>query len=242
MQRRDFIKLLGTSAFVAVSPSLIDETLKADDGTLYKAYERVKLVDSSGKAIKTGDLKEDVTYVFNYPLVGTPCFLVDIGKETLKSVKLKSEGGEEYIWRGGIGSKRSIVSYSGICSHQLTHPTPKNSFISYVPKNEKTLAYKSGGVIVCSSHASAFDPTSGAKRLSGEAKYPLASIVLELDANSDEIYAVGVLGVDKFQEYFKSFKSEFKEFYNGKRAAKKRVTKSAVVVTMKEFTKEVIIY
>jgi Rieske Fe-S protein len=241
MQRRNFIKLLGSSAFLAVSPSLIDETLKADDGTLYKSYERVKLVDASGKAIKSRDLKEDVTYVFNYPLVGTPCFLVDIGKETSRNVKLKSEGGEEYIWRGGIGAKNSIVSYSGICSHQLTHPTPKNSFISYVPKSEKTLAYKSGGVIVCASHLSAFNPAEGAKRVTGEAKYPLASIVLEIDAE-DEIYAVGILGTDKFQEYFKSFKGEFKEFYDSRRKAKKRVIGSAVVVTIDEFSKEVIIY
>ncbi len=242
MQRRDFIKLLGTSAFVVVSPSLIEGTLKADDGTLYKSYERVKLVDKEGNGIKASSLKEDVTYLFNYPLVSTPCFLIDIGKETLKNIKLKSESGEEYLWRGGIGAKSSIVSYSGICSHQLTHPTPKNSFISYVPKNEKTISYKSGGVIVCSSHASAFDPALGAKRLSGDAKYPLASIVLELDASSDEIYAVGVLGDDKFQEYFKSFKSEFKEFYDSRRKAKKRVSGSAVVVTIDEFSKEVIIY
>ncbi len=241
MQRRNFIKLLGSSAFVALSPSLINETLRADDGTLYKSYERVKLVGKNGNGIKASSLKEDVTYIFNYPLVGTPCFLIDMGKESLKNIKLKSESGEEYIWRGGIGTKRSIVSYSGICSHQLTHPTPKNSFISYVPKSEKTLAYKSGGVIVCASHLSAFDPAEGAKRLTGEAKYPLASIILEIDAK-DEIYAVGVLGVDKFQEYFKSFRAEFKEFYSNRRDAKKRVSGSVVVTTLEEFSKEVIIY
>ncbi|HHE05824.1 MAG TPA: sulfur oxidation protein [Epsilonproteobacteria bacterium] len=242
MERRNFIKLLGAGAAVAVSPSMINSTLRAADGTLFEAYEKVKLVDGSGNPIKAGSLQKEVTYVFNYPHVGTPCLLIDMGEATERDVKLKSEQGEEYVWKGGVGAKQSIVAYSGICSHQLTHPTPNDSFIKYVPKNEKTMAYQKSGIIVCSSHLSAFDANAGCKNLAGEAKQPLASIVLEHDASTDELYAVAVLGSDKFQDYFKSFKDELKEFYGGKRKAKKNIKETSETVLLTEFTKEVIAY
>ena len=242
MERRNFIKLLGAGGVIAVSPSMIGQTLRADDGTLFQAYEKVKLVDASGSPIKAGELKKEITYVFNYPKVGTPCLLIDLGEKTSKEVKLKSEAGEEYIWRGGVGKSGSIVAYSGICSHQLTHPSPKDSFIKYVPKNEKTVACKKSGVIVCSSHLSAFDAKEGCKNLAGEAKQPLASIVLEHDIKTDELYAVAVLGSDKFQDYFKSFKDELKEFYGGKRKAKRDIKESSTTMLLSEFTKDVISY
>ncbi|MCH9812568.1 MAG: Rieske 2Fe-2S domain-containing protein [Epsilonproteobacteria bacterium] len=242
MERRNFIKLLGAGAAVAVSPSMINTTLRADDGTLFEAYEKVKLVDGLGKPIKASSLKKEVSYVFNYPHVGTPCLLIDMGAPTEKNVNLKSEQGESYIWKGGVGANSSIVAYSAICSHQLTHPTKNDSFIKYVPKNEKTMAYQNGGVIVCSSHLSAFDAGAGCKNLSGEAKQPLASIVLEHDSATDELYAVAVLGSDKFQDYFKSFKDELKEFYGGKRKAKKNIKDTTQLVELTEYTKEVIAY
>jgi arsenite oxidase small subunit len=242
MERRNFIKLLGAGTAIAVSPSLINSTLRAADGTLFEAYEKVKLVDSDGNPLKASTLKKEVTYIFNYPMVGTPCILVDMGEATSRDVKLKSEAGEEYIWKGGVGKNSSIVAYSGICAHQLTHPSPNDSFIKYVSKNEKTIACKQGGVIVCSSHLSAFDTAKGCKNISGEAKQPLPSIVLEYDEKSDELYAVAVLGPDKFQDYFKSFKDELDEFYGGKRKAKRNVTETATVTLLSDFTKEVIAY
>jgi Rieske Fe-S protein len=242
MQRRNFIKLLGAGTVVAVSPSLINTTLRAEDGTLFQAYNRVKLVDSSGNPIKASSLQKEVSYIFNYPKVGTPCILVDVGSPTQKDVKLKSEAGEEYIWKGGIGKNSSIVAYSAICAHQLTHPSPKDSFIKYVGTNEKTIACKQSNVIVCSSHMSAFDAKAGCKNISGEAKQPLPAIILEHDEKSDELYAVALLGPDKFQDYFKSFKDELKEFYGGKRKAKRDVEGTATTQLLAEFTKEVISY
>lgn len=242
MERRNFIKLLGAGAVVAVSPSMIKSTLYADDGTLFQTYDKVLLVDAAGAPIKASALQKEVTYVFHYPHVGTPCLLIDMGAPTEKNVKLKSEAGEEYVWKGGVGANGSIVAYSGICAHQLTHPNPKDSFIKYVPKGEKTMAYDRGGIIVCSSHLSAFDAGAGCKNLSGEAKQPLASIVLEHDTATDQLYAVAVLGADKFQDYFKSFKDELDEYYGGKRKAKKDIKDTTTTMALTEYSKEVIAY
>jgi Rieske Fe-S protein len=224
MNRRNFLKVASaTGAMVAVSPSSIIQKLYASNGQMYTAYERVQLVGADGAPIKTSDLKKETNYMFNYPHVGTP------------------EEGDEYLWKSGVGAKRTIVAYSAICSHQLAHPTPSDSFLQYVQKDKKTMAYKHSGVIVCSSHLSAFEAKEGAKRLSGPAVDPLAAIVLEV-AEDDTIWAVGVLGADRFHAYFKTFKPEFKEFYGGKRKAKKLVKISAKTVVLNEYTKEIIQY
>ena len=242
MDRRNFLKIAGISgAVIAVSPSTISGQLRADDGTLFMAYEKVQLVDASGSAIKASTLKQETNYVFNYPFVGTPSILLDLGEETAKDVKLKSEDGEEYMWKGGIGAKRSIVAYSAICSHQLAHPTPDDSFLQYLPRGKTTMACKESGVMVCSSHLSAFDTKQGCKQIAGPAEQALASIVIEI-AEDDTLWASAVLGPDKFHDYFKRYKPEMKKFYGGKRKAKKRVKDSALTVTLNEYTKEIIQY
>ena len=241
VDRRNFLKVVGaTGALAAINPSMIDQKLYADTG-MYKAYERVQLVDANGAPIKTSDLKKETNYVFNYPHVGTPALLLNLEDPTATDVKLTSEDGQEYVWKSGVGKTRSIVAYSAICSHQLSHPTPADSFISYVQKTKKTMAYDKGGIIVCSSHLSAFDPKAGAKQIAGPAPQPLASIVLEV-GEDDTLWAVGVLGPDKFHAYFKSYKPEFKQWYDGPRGAKKLVKISAKTVTMKEYSKEIIQY
>ena len=242
MERRNFLKIIAAGATViAVNPSLIRNTLRAEDGRLYKTYEKVQIVDGSGKPIKVSDLQKETTYIFNYPFASTPCMLVNLPEATQQEVKLKSETGEEYLWKSGVGKNRTVVAYSAICAHQLTHPTPNDSFIQYVPKNKPTMAYSNSGVIVCSSHLSAYDAAAGAKVLGGAATQPLAAIVLDV-AEDDTIWAVGVLGSDKFQDYFKAFKPELKEFYGGPAQAKKLVSLSAKTVKLTEYSKEIIQY
>ena len=241
MDRRNFLKLATTTgAFIAVSPTL-GITLRADDGTLYKSYERVQLVDANGSPIKASALKKETNYVFNYPHVGTPTILLDLDDSTDKDVKLKSEDGNEYVWKSGVGAKRTIVAYSAICSHQMAHPTPDDTFIQYVQKDKKTASCSHGGVMVCSSHLSSFDVGKGCKNISGPAAEPLPSVVLEV-ADDDTIWAVAVLGPDKFHAYFKTFKPEMKKYYGGKRKAKKLVKDSAMTVTLTEYSKELIQY
>ncbi|DAB39306.1 MAG: sulfur oxidation protein [Sulfuricurvum sp. RIFOXYD2_FULL_44_160] len=242
MDRRNFLKVVAASATVmAVSPSMIRGNLYAADGTLFKAYDKVQLVDAAGKPIKASALAKEVTYIFNYPHASTPCMLINLPKGTSKEVELASENGEKYVWKSGVGKERSIVAYVAICTHQMTHPTPNDSFITYVPTTKKTMAYDKGGVIVCSSHLSAFDAGAGAKVLGGAATQPLNSVVLE-HAADDTLWAVGILGSDKFQDYFKSFRPELKEFYGGPAEAKKLVSISAKTVKLTEYSKEIIQY
>ncbi len=241
MDRRGFFKVVGGTLLLAVSPSLIKGYLRAETGELYRVYGKTKLIDAAGDAVVYGRLKKEVPYIFHYPYASTPNFLLRTDTSTIGQIKLKAEDGEEYIWRGGVGKERDLVAYSAICPHQLTHPTPNDSFITYVPKKGKTMAYKKGGIIVCSSHLSAYDPKAGAKVVAGPAPQPLASIVLEVDKKG-HVWAVGVLGAEKFHDYFRSFKPELKEFYGNIRKAKKIVKVGATTVPLKEFSKEIIQY
>ena len=242
MERRTFLKVVtATAAVIAVNPSLIKGTLYADNGMLYRSYERTQLVGVDGKPILASKLQKEVDYIFNYPYASTPCLLVDLPKPTATDVELTSETGEKYVWKSGVGKNRTIVAYVAICTHQLTHPTPADSFISYVPQAGKTMAHEKGGIFVCSSHLSAFDAQAGAKVLGGAATQPLSAVVLEVAAD-DTIWAVGILGSDKFQDYFKAYKPEFKQYYNGPSEAKKLVSISAKTVRLTEFSKEIIQY
>jgi arsenite oxidase small subunit len=209
MDRRNFLKVVAGATFVAVSPSMIRGNLYAADGSLYVAYEKTQLVDAAGKPIKVSALAKEVTYIFNYPYASTPCMLINLPQPTEKEVALKSESGDSYVWKSGVGKDRTVVAYVAICTHQMTHPTPNDSFITYVPKAKKTMAYDKGGVIVCSSHLSAFDAGAGAKVLGGAATQPLQAVVLE-HAADDTLWAVGILGMDKFQDYFKELSSRVK--------------------------------
>ncbi len=242
MERRSFFKICAKGTLlVAVSPFLIEGYLKADDGRLFKTFNRVKLLDCYGNPLKEEILQEEVTYVFNYPYASTPCFLIKLSEPATKEIKLRDEEGSEYIWKGGVGKEKKVVAYSAICPHQLAHPNPNESFLGYIPKEKKSMAYKEGGVIVCASHLSAFDPKTGAKVLAGPAKEPMASIILDVDEEG-VFWASAVLGHAKFFDYFKSFKPELKEFYKNIRKAKKLVSLGAVVKPLDIYSKEVVIY
>jgi len=241
MDRRNFLKIASVGAAIAVAPSSITGKLYASEGALFEAYEKVQLVDADGNPIKASTLKKETNYVFNYPFVGTPALLIDLGEKTAQDVTLRSEDGEEYLWKSGIGADKSIVAYSAICSHQLAHPTPDDSFLQYLPRGGKTMACGQSGVVVCSSHLSAFDAKRGCKEIAGPAEQALASIIIEIDKD-DTIWASAVLGPDKFHSYFKAYKPEMKKFYGGKRKAKKRVKGDVLTVTLNEYTKDIIQY
>lgn len=238
MERRDFLRVTAAGAIVVCSPSLLSTELRADDGRLYKSYNKVLLVNEEGTPLTLEGLQKEQAFIFNYPYVSTPVMLINLSRATQKDVTLKSAAGETYIWKGGIGKRKTLVAYSAICSHQLTHPNPNDSFVTYSGQN-KTMSCSRKGVIVCASHLSAFNPKAGGKQIAGPAEEALASIVLELD-DKDQIWAVGVLGPDKFHEFFKTFKDEFKEFYGGKRKAKKLVADEASTKILENYSAEVV--
>ncbi|MDB2561983.1 twin-arginine translocation signal domain-containing protein [Sulfurimonas sp.] len=249
MERRNFLKVAAaTGAMVAVSPSTITGELRASDGSLFQAYEKVQLVDAAGKPIKASSLVKEENYVFNYPHASTPAILLDLPEPTTKDVNLVSESGDKYVWKGGVGAKGTIVAYTAICAHQMAHPTPEDSFLQYCKKGQATMAYDGsgdvkgvGGVMVCSSHLAAYDVTSGCKNLNATAPEPLAAIIIEV-AEDDTMWASAVLGPDRFRDYFKTFKPELKKYYGGKRKGKKHVSGTATMMALKDFTKEMIQY
>lgn len=239
MERRKFLRLSATSAMaVAMAPSLITQRLYAEDGSLFQPFEKVQLKDAEGNPIKASALAVEENYVFNYPYVGTPAIMVNLTSPAEKDIELTAEDGTKYIYRGGVGAKGTIVAYSAICPHQLTHPQPEMSMFHYIDEKGTTKAY-SGGAFVCMSHLSRFEPKQGGKVVGGPATQGLASIILEVDGE-DNIWAVAVLGPVKFQDYFDAFKDEFKKFYGNRRKAKKLTKEETKVQTLKNFSADII--
>ena len=60
-------------------------------------------------------------------------------------------------------------------------------------------------MIHCCSEHSQYDPAAGARVVAGPAPQPLAAILLEHDAQTDELFAVGTLGGELFNEFFDKY-------------------------------------
>ena len=206
LNRRNFVKLCASAAaMITASPRLL-----AQDGGTVRRYQRSKLVDAQKKPIKVTDLVEGENYLFHYPFVSTPCFLLDLGQPTAQQALLKTEDGRSYVWQGGVGPARSVVAFSAICAHKMTHPARAVSFINYrhkrvnfVDKDKKDAQRES--VIYCCSEKSVYDPAQGARVLGGPAPQPLAAILLEYNAADGSIDAVGTYGGEMFDKFFEEF-------------------------------------
>lgn len=222
--RRQFIKICvaGTAPCTASAAETATAPLTSTPSTS-RLYNRVKLVDADGKAVKAKSLKAHHNYVFSYPYASTPCFLLNLDRALSGKVPLKTDSGASYDWPGGIGAAQSIVAYSAICAHKLAYPTSQVSFISYRPGPSSVNAR--GQVISCCADKSVYDPFAGAQVLSGPAAQPLAAILLQYDALTDEIYAVGTFGGEKFNEFFQKY--DFKLAMEMGKKAKQVVTGNA---------------
>jgi Rieske Fe-S protein len=198
MERRDFVKLCAASAATTTLPTAADAaTLKT------RLYRRALLVDERGQPLRAEALRTGVNYVFDYPFVATPCFLLRLARPATGGIDLKTEGGGSYRWEGGVGPGRAIVAYSAICAHKLTYPTRQVSFIGY--RDGPSPVAGQGKVITCCSDRSVYDPAAGARVVSGPAPQPLATVLLEHDAKKDELAAVGTFGGEMFEEFFRKF-------------------------------------
>jgi Rieske Fe-S protein len=198
MERRDFVKLCAASAATTTLPTAADAaTLKT------RLYRRALLVDERGEPIRAEALRTGVGYVFDYPFVSTPCFLLRLAKPAAGGIDLKTEKGGIYRWEGGVGPGRAIVAYSAICAHKLTYPTRQVSFIGY--RDGPSPVAGPGKVITCCSDRSVYDPAAGARVVAGPAPQPLATVLLEHDAKSDALAAVGTFGGEMFEQFFQKF-------------------------------------
>jgi len=185
-----------------------------------KAYSKESFQRSLLQARKTGPLKaRDLIvgepYLFFYPYVTTPCLLIKLDNSALNNKLLKKDtnqkDNEKDKWNGGVGPDNSIVAYSAICSHKMSHPAKEISFINY--RHDPVSFYnrddgktvEQAGLISCCSERSVYDPAQGAKVLSGPAPHPLAAITLEYDAATDELHATGSYGADMYERFFDKF-------------------------------------
>lgn len=167
-----------------------------------RAYAPALLVTDRGDPLRAADLKEQSNYVFHYPYVATPVFLLDLGKAVQPRV-LSTSSHDPYNWPGGVGNRHSIVAFSAICAHQLVFPTREVSFISF----RKTRAQRGvqDALIHCCAEHSQYDPARGAEVLAGPARQPLCAVLLSHDPRVDSLTAYATLGGELFDEFFKKY-------------------------------------
>ena len=194
MKRRAFVKFCSTAiAGVTAQPELL-----AADRPTQQRYAPARLVDARDREqVRLDSLEVGETYLFHYPYVSTPCFLIDLGRPVAARGDLQTEDGQRYRWRGGAGPNRSVVAFSAICAHRMSHPARSVSFIDV-----------EGGQVAdlfCCSENSVYDPATGCSVLGGPAPQPLAAIDLEYDAASNGLIATGTVGGEMFQPYFAQF-------------------------------------
>lgn len=229
--RRRFLGLCGVLGLSATSRPAAAAPAKA-----IKRFERARLVDAEGNPIKAAALEEGMDYLFHYPFAGTPCLLTDLGAPPEEGVPLKTLGGQPYASLAGVGPKGSVVAYSAICTHLLTHPNKNNSFVNYY--HEMSELAERGKVITCCAHGSIFDVTRGGEVIAGEAKQPLLSVALEHDPADDSLHAVGILGDDMlFRHFLTIFKRDLRWQF-GPRGAQRPVKGTATLKTLDAFTQQ----
>ena len=206
VDRRRFLKICASAgAAVAASPSLM-----ARPAGELRPGERVQLVDVDGKALQPGSLTVGRSYVFHYPYVTTPCFLIDLGSPAEPGDELLTSEGEPYRWSGGVGPGHSIVAFSAICAHKMSYPTRAVSFIDYRDKpvsgnSNGSNWWNRGQVIYCCSEGSVYDPRDGARVLAGPAPQPLAAVSLEFVDDEHALYATGIYGGDMLEQFLDKF-------------------------------------
>jgi Rieske Fe-S protein len=201
-----------------------------------RSYPRALLTDERRDPLRTSRLVAGRNYIFHYPYAGTPCFLIDLGKPTQSDVALKTESGDSYRWPGGVGPRRSIVAYSAICSHRMAYPTRQISFISYRTQSTAPTVSRANTIHCCSEH-SEYDPASGARVVSGPAPQPLAAVLLEYDQAADSLAAVGTLGAELFNAFFRKYEMKLALDYGPDRASQ-RVGDRTAVTELEDFCQQ----
>lgn len=206
LSRRGFTKLCASALSLFATPA----RLFARTDSVVRRYGRVRLVDAFDTPLASGDLAEGENYIFHYPYITTPCFLINLGRPAPAGTELQTEAGERYRWEGGSGPGRSVVAYSAICAHRMTYPAHAVSFINYRHRAVGFLGLDErrehrDRVIYCCSEKSVYDAADGARVMGGPAPQPLAVILLEHDPETDGYYATGAVGGILFERFFEEF-------------------------------------
>lgn len=203
--RRDFVR--SCAALMAFG---LRSRARAGQFKARKPYAESRLVDEHHRPFPVSKLEVGETYIFHYPYLATPCFLINFGQPVTPGKPLETEAGQEYEWPGGIGPRQSVVAFSAICAHKMTHPAKSVSFINYRPGeinyiNKKRRSAQGSELIYCCSERSVYDPRDGARVLGGPAGQPLCAISLAYEEDSDSLVANGTFGGEMFDRYFAKF-------------------------------------
>ena len=163
-------------------------------------HPRSLLVDATGRPWLAKQIKVGEAYLFNYPFTVSPVFLLAFDRE-VKGVELVTEDKQRYAAPAGVGPKKSIVAFSAICAHKLVYPTPALSFIGL----RNGFSGEPPQVIHCCGDNSRYDPAQGARVIAGPAPQPLAAVLLEWDAQTDQLHAVGTRVGELFKAFFDKY-------------------------------------
>jgi arsenite oxidase small subunit len=172
----------------------------AADGQTEERYARSLLVEPFGKPFRASQIAVGQPLLFNYPFVASPVFLLAMERE-VRATELATEAQQRYASPAGVGPKKSIVAFSAICAHKLMYPTPQISFIGL----RKGWRGEPSQVIHCCGDQSRYDPAAGARVIGGPAPQPLAAVLLEWDAQTDQLHAVGTQGGEMFKAFFDKY-------------------------------------
>jgi arsenite oxidase small subunit len=164
-------------------------------------HPRSLLVDAFGDPFLARRVKPGEPHLFNYPFVAAPVFLMALDAAVAGGAALETEAHQRYTSPVGVGPAKSIVAFSAICAHKLMYPTPALSFIGV----RKGFAGEPAQVIHCCGDNSRYDPAQGARVMAGPAPQPLAAVLLEWDAKTDHLHAVGTRGGEMFKAFFDKY-------------------------------------
>jgi Rieske Fe-S protein len=200
VRRRELMRQAACVASAWVASSALPAVAA---GETAQRHPRSLLVDAQGKPWRAGQLKPGEAFLFNYPYTVSPVFLFAFASE-VKAAELVTEGRQRYAAPAGVGPGKAIVAFSAICAHKLVYPTAAVSFIGL----------RSGArgepphVIHCCSDNSRYDPLQGARVIDGPAPQPLAAVLLEWDAGTDQLHAVGTRGGELFDAFFAKYRAK----------------------------------
>jgi Rieske Fe-S protein len=195
-ERRDLMRQAACVAGAWAASSALPVVAAGDE----QRHPRSLLVDRTGTPLVSRRLTTGEAYLFNYPFTVSPVFLIAFERE-VKAAELVTEDKQRYAAPAGVGPRQSIVAFSAICAHKLVYPTPQLSFIGL----RKGFSGEPAQVIHCCGDNSRYDPAQGARVIAGPAPQPLAAVLLEWDAKTDQLHAVGTRGGEMFKAFFDKY-------------------------------------
>ena len=200
-----------TASVVSANPNIL-----ASQNGRFTSYKKVLIRQENGLPMDSRLFDKNKGFIFHYPYVTTPCFLIDLKKPIPGNSGPDQESGNS--WPGGSGRNNSIVAFSAICTHKLSYPTRTASFINFRNeeisfRNNQNESETGTQLIHCCSERSVYDPSKGARVMGGPAPVALTAIVLEYDSVADQLYATGTFGVEQYRSFFDKFSYRIKLDY-----------------------------